>query len=121
VPDPGTRPTPAPAPSPGKSPAPAPTKGGPGLFDKIADLLPGLPNLDLPSIPGADALGDATDAIRAVRAWTSDRHNWVRVAWFLSGGVLFVVGAVMVGERPLSSAVSTVTAPVGRVVKSVKG
>lgn len=59
-------------------------------------------------------LGDVADQARAVRAWISNRHNWVRVAWFLSGSVLFAVGAVMVGARPATNAA-------GGIVKTVKG
>lgn len=52
------------------------------------------------------------DGITAVRAWVSDRHNWVRVAWFSGGVVLFVVGASMLA-RP-------VTAPItGKVAGAV--
>lgn len=69
-------------------------------------------------VPGVDQLGGVIDAVRAVRAWSADRHNWVRVAWFLSGSVMFTVGAVMVGERPVASAAAGVVKPVGRVVKS---
>lgn len=71
------------------------------------------------AIPGADQLGDLQDQARAIRAWISNRHNWTRVAWFLSGAALFTIGAVMVGERPLSNGVTAVTKPVGRVVHSV--
>jgi hypothetical protein len=53
-------------------------------------------------------LGDVTDTVRAVRAWVSNRHNWVRVAWFLSGAAMFTVGVVMVGTRPLEPAVKAV-------------
>lgn len=72
-------------------------------------------------IPGVDQLGDVADGARAVRAWISDRHNWTRVAWFGAGVVMFTVGAVMVGERPLANATASVARPVGNVVKSVKG
>jgi hypothetical protein len=60
------------------------------------------------AIPGVDQLGDITDTIRAVRAWISNRHNWVRTAWFLSGAALFTVGAVMIGERPIAKTAGTV-------------
>lgn len=52
-------------------------------------------------------LGDITDTVRAVRAWVSNRHNWVRVAWFLSGAAMFTVGVVMLGERPLAPVLKT--------------
>jgi len=69
-------------------------------------------------VPGASQLGDITDEARAVRAWITNRHNWTRVAWFLGGSVMFTVGAVMVGERPVANATNAVVAPVGRIVKS---
>lgn len=84
---------------------------GGGLVDKAGGVIS--------SIPGASQLGDITDTARAVRAWVSTRHNWVRVSWFLSGALMFAVGAVMLGERPVSAGVKGVTAPVGSVVKSV--
>lgn len=52
-------------------------------------------------VPGAAALGDLTDSVRAVRAWISNRHNWVRVGWFLSGAAMFTIGLVLIGERPI--------------------
>lgn len=52
-------------------------------------------------------LGDITDTVRAVRAWISNRHNWVRVAWFLSGAAMFTVGVVMIGERPIAKATAS--------------
>lgn len=61
----------------------------------------------LGAIPGAQELGDITDGVRAVRAWISNRHNWVRVAWFLSGAGMFVVGIVLIGERPAAKAAAT--------------
>jgi hypothetical protein len=69
-------------------------------------------------IPGAGLAGDITDEALAIRAWITDRHNWTRVGWFLAGAVMFTVGAVMLGERPIAAAANTVAAPVGRVVKS---
>lgn len=53
-------------------------------------------------------VGDITDSVRAVRAWISNRHNWVRVAWFLSGAAMFTVGVVLLGERPAAKAAATV-------------
>lgn len=69
-------------------------------------------------IPGVDQLGDVADTARAVRAWVSNRHNWTRVAWFAGGSVMFTVGALMVGERPIATATTAVVQPVGKVVKS---
>lgn len=118
VPDPGVRPpgaAPTPSPSPGPKPGTAtdypnqgdPAPGQPGFIDKAIDAIT------------PDALTDVPDGIRAVRAWISDRHNWVRVAWFLSGAAMFTVGLVMVGQRPLAAGINQVTKPVGSVVKSV--
>lgn len=53
-------------------------------------------------------LGDITDGVRAVRAWIGNRHNWVRVAWFLSGAAMFTVGLVLIGERPAAQAAGAV-------------
>lgn len=53
-------------------------------------------------------LGDITDGVRAIRAWVSNRHNWVRVAWFLSGAAMFTVGVVLLGERPVAQGAASV-------------
>jgi hypothetical protein len=111
IPDPGVRPTPTPTPSPSPASKTA-GKDEPGLIDKAIGALAS-------NVPGVDELGNAEDGLRAVRAWVSDRHNWVRVAWFLGGSLMFSVGVVMLAERPLAKAATTVTAPVGKVVKSV--
>lgn len=63
-----------------------------GTADKATGALGG--------VLGGD-LGDITDGVRAIRAWISNRHNWVRVAWFLSGAAMFTVGVVLLGERPI--------------------
>lgn len=70
------------------------------------------------SLPGASQVGDAVATLQAARAWISDRHNWTRVAWFAGGSVMFTVGALMLGERPIANATTAVVKPVGRVVKS---
>lgn len=78
------------------------------------------------SIADATGVGDAVDGIRAVRRWVSDRHNWIRVGYFLGGAWLFGVGAVMVAGRPASKAaapivnLATGAAPTGRIGKAVK-
>lgn len=65
----------------------------------------------------ATPFAGAIDAVIAVRAWTADRHNWARVAWFGSGMILFIVGAAMVAGP------GTVTAalPAGKAVKLAAG
>lgn len=70
------------------------------------------------AIPGFGVVSDFTDGITAVRKWISNRHNWTRVAWFAGGSAMFTIGAVMVGERPLSQGITSVVQPVGKVVKS---
>lgn len=110
IPDPGVRPVPAPSPQP--APKPAPTTGAkPGILDKALDAI-------TPEIPGLGVVSDVSDGITAVRAWISNRHNWIRVAWFFAGSAMFTVGALMVGERPLANATNAVVQPVGKVVKS---
>lgn len=71
------------------------------------------------AVGSVDQLGDVTDSVRAVRAWVSVRHNWVRVAWVVGGALMFAVGAVMLGERPVASAAEQISKPVGDVVKTV--
>lgn len=114
IPDPGVRPTPTPTPGPSPSPAPTGAAKEPGLIEKAINAL--TPDAVK---EGVDELGGAVDGLRAVRAWISDRHNWLRVAWFLGGSLMFSVGVVMLAERPLAKAATQVTAPVGKVVKSV--
>lgn len=121
VPDPGVRPVPSPSPQ--TAPKPAPTTGAkPGVIDGVINgVKDGVDALtpSLPSIPGIGVVSNIGDGITAVRAWISNRHNWTRVAWFAAGSAMFTVGAVMVGERPLSQGVTSVAQPVGKVVKSV--
>lgn len=61
----------------------------------------------LPSIPG---VGDALDAVVAVRRWISDRHNWARIGWFVGGVAMFTVGAALVA-RPAVEAAAKEAAP----------
>lgn len=64
-------------------------------------------------------LSGLEDATTAVRAWVSDRHNWVRVMWFGGGVICFAIGAAMLAGRPVSAAVTTVL-PAGKAMKAVK-
>lgn len=110
VPDPGVRPPGAPQPTPSPSPGPAPTPPPPSSGDEedkgwVERLVDGL---------------GVGDGITAVRAWVSDRHNWTRVSWFLSGSLLFGVGAAMIAGKPAASAVTTVL-PAGKAAKLAMG
>lgn len=42
--------------------------------------------------------------ISAARAWMANRHNWVRVGWFVGGLVLMIAGAVTFAERATGGA-----------------
>lgn len=46
---------------------------------------------------------DITGALTATRRWVSDRHNWVRVAWTVSGLVMIYVGVVVLARRPIAA------------------
>lgn len=98
---------------------PIPGPGGvAGVVGEIAGAAVGAAGGAVSKIPGVDLLGDVADTARAVRAWVSNRHNWVRVSWFVGGTVMFTVGAVMLGERPIANATNAVVKPVGSVIKS---
>jgi hypothetical protein len=67
-------------------------------------------------------LGDLSDGLNAIRAWISNRHNWVRVMWFGGGVVMFAIGAAMLARpaaAPVARAVSTVV-PAGKAATAVK-
>lgn len=57
-------------------------------------------------LPGADAGAAVVDAATAVRRWTSDRHNWIRVSWFVSGAVIVWVGIIVLARKPIAAAQS---------------
>lgn len=106
VPDPGTRPT---------------TDGGKPLLP-VAGLGAAFTRGTNPTALDAaiNAGGDSIAApLNAVRAWISDRHNWVRVAWFGGGIVMFAIGAAMLAGRPAGQAIATVV-PAGKAAKAVK-
>lgn len=52
------------------------------------------------SLGGTEA-GSVLDAITAARRWIGVRHNWVRVGWFATGGVVLVLGLVIMFRGPL--------------------
>lgn len=106
VPDPGVRPTPNPQ-VPGQSPQTQPRTGG--LAGAVTDALNPFTGLD--------------DSLTAVRAWISDRHNWVRVSWVVGGVAMFVAGVLMIGGRTAGKAAGTVVQtvlPAGKAAKAVK-
>lgn len=105
VPDPGVRPTTDPN-VPAPSPQTQPRTGG--VVGAIGDLNP---------FSGLD------DSLTAVRAWISDRHNWVRVSWVTGGVAMFVAGVLMMGGRSAGKAAGTVVqtvVPAGKAAKAVK-
>jgi hypothetical protein len=63
---------------------------------KAKEEIPGL-------VPGADAANAVIDGVTAARRWISDRHNLIRIAWFGSGVVLIIAGAVII-SRPIQNA-----------------
>jgi hypothetical protein len=105
VPDPGTRPPKVPTNLPGIGGA---VVGGVGV---VADAQTAAgQQLD-------DLLGIGS-SVAAARAWISDRHNLVRVAWFGGGVICFAIGAAMLA-RPAASAAATVI-PAGKVARALK-
>lgn len=67
-------------------------------------------------LPGQDAAQGLIDAILAIRRWTSVRHNWTRVLWFVGGSALMLLGGIML----LSPSVDTVAQAVTTVVPEAK-
>jgi hypothetical protein len=72
-------------------------------------------------LPGADAAGSLLDVLVATRRWVSVRHNWVRVAWTVTGVALMWAGALMVIKPEISSAVQAVgeVPGAGKAIKAV--
>jgi hypothetical protein len=60
--------------------------------------------------PGLD------NAVTAVRRWTSDRHNWVRVGWFAAGMVLLIGGVSTFAARPAAAAASSAAGAARKVI-----
>ena len=78
-------------------------------FGNTPPQTPALPSVPVPEIPGLAQITDLGQALGAVKRWISDRHNWVRVGWFVGGVVLMVGGvAVMAGKPAVQSTIKTV-------------
>lgn len=113
VPDPGVRPTPSPQVGSG-SPQTQPKTGG--LVGKAGDAASAL-------VDSLNPFSNVEDSLTAVRAWVSNRHNWVRVAWVFGGGCMFAAGVIMIGGKPASKAASTVVqavVPAGKALKAAR-
>jgi hypothetical protein len=74
-----------------------------------------LPSIPLPSIPGASAVADITGQLAAARAWVSNRHNWVRMAWVASGLVLVVAGVIVMAGEPVRDAAPKIVETAAKV------
>jgi hypothetical protein len=72
---------------------PIPTPGDIATGTKVV-----LGNIPLPGVDQATAL---VDSATAVRRWISDRHNWVRVGWFVGGSLLLWAGVVVLARKPI--------------------
>lgn len=110
VPDPGTRPPQVPIPNlPGPGGA-AVNAAGAAANAATAAATNVLPDLGI------------GENITAVRAWISDRHNWVRVMWFGGGVVLFAVGAAMIARPATQSAAQAAMTviPAGKAATAAK-
>lgn len=58
-------------------------------------------------LPGADAANAVVDAVTAIRRWVSDRHNAVRVAWFVAGYALIIAGAYRIARPAIDPVIET--------------
>lgn len=103
VPDTGSRPTP----NVGAGKAQTQPRTG-GLVGGVKDAVTDVLN----PFSGVEA------TVSAIRAWSTDRHNWVRVAWFVGGVGMIGVGIAMLGGRQAGAAVTTVI-PMGKAAKLV--
>lgn len=52
-------------------------------------------------LPGLDQAATLVDSVTAVRRWVSDRHNWVRVGWFVGGSLLLWAGVLVLARKPI--------------------
>lgn len=71
-------------------------------------------------LPGANAAGGLVDGVVAVRRWISDRHNWVRVGWFVAGGLLFYGGIAVLARKQIIGAAQATGVTPGQLVSSGK-
>lgn len=62
-----------------------------------------------------EAAATAAAAIEQVKTWISDRHNWVRVGWFVAGYTMIVVGVAILAKPAVDKAASSV----GKITKGV--
>lgn len=66
-------------------------------------------------IPGASEAAGFLDAAVATRRWISDRHNWVRVGWFVLGAGMIYAGVIVLARHQIA-AVASGTEKVGTKV-----
>jgi hypothetical protein len=71
--------------------------------------------LPAPDIPGAGVLADLSASLHAARAWLSDRHNWVRIAWTGMGVALIYGGVIVLARRPIESTAKVAASVAGKV------
>jgi hypothetical protein len=70
-------------------------------------------------VPGANEAAGILDSVIAARRWMADRHNWIRVAWFVGGGMLLVGGALTLARKPISGIASNAGATPSKITSAV--
>lgn len=80
----------------------------------------GLPRVeDLPGMDEGGLFGDVAGIANAIGGFAdfiTDTKNWIRVAQFLGGGVLIIVGVAMFAGKSVGDVV-----PVGKALKAARG
>ncbi|MGE5827532.1 MAG: hypothetical protein ACM30G_04105 [Micromonosporaceae bacterium] len=86
---------------------------GAAAADLTARIVSAAPSV----IPGAGEVAGVVDTFVAARRWISDRHNWVRVAWVVSGFVLIATGVAWMARRPIESRITETAQTAAAVAK----
>lgn len=71
------------------------------------------------AVPGVDELHAIGDALSAVKGWISNRHNLVRIGWFVAGYAMIIAGLVILTKPAVDATVGAVSGTVGKAVKAV--
>lgn len=66
-------------------------------------------------IPGASEAAGMLDAVVATRRWISDRHNWMRVGWFVLGAAMIYGGVIILARHQITGAIAGTTGAAGQV------
>lgn len=93
----------------------------PSPADRAEDVLTAPVRMVSGLLPGADAANSVADAATAVRRWVSERHNWVRVSWFITGVTIAWIGVVVLARKPIGGAMEATGLTPSQLKATVSG